>query len=556
MIDREKRKRVMQRSIRLGHCVCDPKKACPCDLLREKDVCLCAGERLDAPTGPVRLTALVEKAGCASKIDQASLKRVLAELPDIDDPRVLVGSAAGDDAGVYALDGDVCLVQTVDVFCPSVDDPYVFGQIAAANSLSDVYAMGGRPLTALSIVGFPIREVPDHVMRDMLRGGIDKMAEAGVAVVGGHSIRDAEIKAGFAVTGLIDKNRILTNAGARPGDALVLTKPIGTGILAFAVQIGRAPEAAAGAIADSMTTLNRTAAERMVEFDAHACTDVTGFGLMGHLAEMARASGVDVRIVWDDVPLFPGVLECLAEGIIPGGIERNRESSASSAVAGDGVTEAMLDVCFDPQTSGGLLVAVPAAKAEAFVARLHEEGVPAAAVIGEVTGKGTGRVAVTTSGRRTMPASAAPQANGEAASLPSEAEEPRRADADTAAATATAEEACCAEPPADDEACCAEGTASAVPGAGGAAEAERAFTAFMKRAATPGALDVATKQALNIALSVLAKCEPCVRIHIRKARQMGFSQEEIDEAAWMAIAFGGSPTMMFYKETVRKMAEE
>ncbi len=548
MVDREKRKRVMQRSIRLGHCICDPKKACPCDLFKAKNVCLCAGERLDAPTGPVRLTALVEKAGCASKIDQASLKRVLADLPDIDDPKVLVGSAAGDDAGVYALDDRLCLVQTVDVFCPSVDDPYVFGQIAAANSLSDVYAMGGRPLTALSVVGFPIREVPDHVMREMLRGGIDKMAEAGVAVVGGHSIKDAEIKAGFAVTGLIDKNRILTNAGARPGDALVLTKPIGTGILAFAVQIGRAPEAAAGAIADSMTTLNRTAAERMLEFDAHACTDVTGFGLMGHLAEMARASGVDVRIVWDEVPLFPGVLECLAEGIIPGGIERNRESSASSADAGDGVTEAMLDVCFDPQTSGGLLVAVPAAKAEAFVARLHEEGVPAAAVIGEVTGKGTGRVAVTTSGRRTMPAAAETQTTEKGIAMSIEPDEPCCAGGQPASDGAHAsDEACCAEPPAGQACCAPHATPAGI---------EQAFKAFMGKAGQPGALDAATKQALNIALSVLAKCEPCVRIHINKARQMGFSQEEIDEAAWMAIAFGGSPAMMFYKEAVRKMAAE
>jgi len=539
MIDHEKRKRVMQRSIRLGHCICDPKKGCPCDLFKAKNVCLCAGETLAAPTGPVRLTALVEKAGCASKIDQASLKRVLADLPDIDDPRVLVGSAAGDDAGVYALDGDVCLVQTVDVFSPSVDDAYVFGQIAAANSLSDVYAMGGRPLTALSIVGFPIREVADHVMRDMLRGGIDKMAEAGVPVVGGHSIKDAEIKAGFAVTGVIDRGGILTNAGARPGDTLVLTKPIGTGILAFAVQIGRAPEGAAQAIAESMSALNRTASEEMSEFNAHACTDVTGFGLMGHLAEMARSSGVDVEVVWDDVPLFAGVLECLAEGVIPGGIERNRESSASSADAADGVTEAMLDVCFDPQTSGGLLIAVPAAKAEALVARLHSGGVTAATVIGSVTGKGTGRVAVTTSGRRTMPA-AKPQTAGRGIVMSIEPDG-----------------LCCADPAAE-EACCAPhptlaGTPKAVT-AGGAAGIEQTFKVFMGKAGQPGALDVATKQALNIALSVLTKCEPCLAIHVKKARRMGFSQEEIDEAAWLAIAFGGSPTMMFYKEAVRKIA--
>ena len=555
MVDLEKRKRVMQRSIRLGHCICDPKKACPCDLFKEKDVCLCAGETLEAPTGPVRLTSLVEKAGCASKIDQASLKRVLAGLPDIDDPKVLVGSAAGDDAGIYAFDGDVCLVQTVDVFSPSVDDPYVFGQIAAANSLSDVYAMGGRPLTALSVIGFPIREVPDAVMRDMLRGGIDKMAEAGVPVVGGHSIKDAEIKAGFAVTGVIDRSRILTNAGARPGDVLVLTKPIGTGILAFAVQIGRAPDGAAEAIAESMSTLNRTASELMPEFGAHACTDVTGFGLMGHLSEMARASGVDVEVVWDDVPLFAGVLECLAEGVIPGGIERNRESSAASADAGDGVTEAMLDICFDPQTSGGLLIAVPIGVAEAFVARLHSDGVAAATVIGSVKGKGTGRVAVTTTGRRTMPAPDQPQTAAKGIAMSIEPDEPCCAGGEPVSAGGHASaEACCAEPTAGDAACCAEGAAPA--GSGGTGDAEQAFKAFMGKAGKPGALDAATKQALNIALSVLAKCESCVRIHINKARQMGFSQEEIDEAAWLAIAFGGSPAMMFYKEVVRKMAED
>ena len=553
MVDPEKRKRVMQRSMRLGHCICDPKKACPCDLFKERDVCLCAGETLEAPSGPVRLTALVEKAGCASKIDQASLKRVLANLPEIDDPKVLVGSAAGDDAGVYALDDRVCLVQTVDVFSPSVDDPYVFGQVAAANSLSDVYAMGGRPLTALSIVGFPIREVPDQVMRDILRGGIEKMAEAGVPVVGGHSIKDAEIKAGFAVTGVIDRDRILTNAGARPGDALVLTKPIGTGILAFAVQIGRAPDGAAEAIAESMATLNRTASQLMPEFGTHACTDVTGFGLMGHLAEMARASSVDVEIVWDDLPLFAGVLECLAEGIVPGGIERNRESSASSADSGDGITEAMLDTCFDPQTSGGLLVAVPAAKAGAFVARLHSGGVTAATVIGRVKGKGTGRVAVTTSGRRTMPAPARPQTTPRGIAMSIEPDELCCAGGEPVSAGAHAsDDACCAEPAAGDAACCAEGAEAG--GASGTGHVEQAFKTFVKQAGSPGALDAATKQALNIALSVLAKCEPCVRIHVAKARQMGFSEEEIEEAAWMAIAFGGSPAMMFYQEAVRKMA--
>ncbi|MFO8013808.1 MAG: selenide, water dikinase SelD [Phycisphaerae bacterium] len=553
MIDTEKRKRVMQRSIRLGHCICDPQKACPCDLFREKDVCLCAGETLEAPTGPVRLTTLVEKAGCASKIDQASLKRILKDLPETDDPNVLVGSAAADDAGVYLFDGDTALVQTVDVFCPSVDDPYTFGQIAAANSLSDVYAMGGRPITALSIIGFPVREVPDAVMHDMLRGGIDKMAEAGVPVVGGHSIKDSQIKAGFAVTGLVDRSRLLTNAGARPGDALVLTKPLGTGVLSFAVQIGRAPDGAAEAIAASMTALNRDAADAAADLAARACTDVTGFGLMGHLAEMARLSGVDVEVVWDDLPLFDGLLHCLADGVVPGGIERNRESSADAADAADGVTEAMLDVCFDPQTSGGLLVALAPEAAETFVARLREAGNEVACAIGRVTGKGAGRVAVRTTGRRAMPAPAASETKETV--MAGASENPFRMSPDIGKANL---EPCCAEPVAADDACCPppEASGAAAPRnveAEGTRGIEQAFKAFMGKAGKPGALDVATKQALNVALSVLAKCEPCLKTHIKKAREMGFTQEEIDEAAWMAIAFGGSPVMMFYKDVLKQM---
>jgi selenide,water dikinase len=399
----EKRKRVMQRSIRLGHCICDPKKPCPCPIFIEKDVCLCAGEQLEAASGPVRLTQLVENPGCASKIDQASLKRVIKGLAFPHDPRVLVGAAAGDDAGVYRLDRRTALVQTVDVFTPSVDDPYLFGQIAAANSVSDIYAMGGRPLTALSIVGFPIRTVPDKVLHEILRGGIDKMAEAGVAVIGGHSIKDAEIKAGFAVTGVIDPRHVKLRAGARPGDLLILTKPLGTGILAFALQIDRAPAGATDAAARSMTALNRIAAELMMEFGAHGCTDITGFGLIGHLAEMAAGSGTDLEIVWDDLPLLPGVLECVGQGIIPGGVERNRESSARAVKLGRGVSQTMLEVCMDPQTSGGLLIAIAPRKAPKLLAALHARGIAAAAVVGHVRGKGRGRVFLTTRGERPIP---------------------------------------------------------------------------------------------------------------------------------------------------------
>lgn len=527
MRDPEKRKRVMTRSMQLGHCICHPKKACPCDTFREKDLCPCAGEQ-ETPSGPLPLTSLVERPGCASKIDQATLHRVLQGLPSPVDPRVLVGMAAGDDAGVYRLDDRTALVQTVDVFSPSVDDPYMFGQIAAANSLSDVYAMGGRPITALSIIGFPARELPDAMMREILRGGIDKMTEAGVPVIGGHSINDREIKAGFAVTGLIDPKRIISNAGAQPGDRLILTKPLGTGILAFAAQIGRVPDGAAEALARGMAQLNRRASELMLEFGVHACTDVTGFGLAGHLAAMAQAAKTNIEIVWDDLPLLPGVLQCLADGIIPGAVERNRESSAHAIVASDGVQPSMLEICFDAQTSGGLLVAVPGTSAEAFLRRLHQEGIAQAAVVGRVLARGEGRIFLRSDGRRKLPPPRTTRAAGNGQVSPPQ-EVPAK------------------ETPAMS--CCGDGHGSPQPVANtpaGVSPIQAKYLEFVQAANAPGALDARTKQAIAIALSVLARCEPCLKSHLKKARDMGFTQEEIDEAAWMGISFGGSPTMMFY----------
>ena len=542
MKDLAKRKRVMQRSMRLGHCVCDPKKPCPCDIFRERDVCLCAGERLEMPGGPVRLTRLVDSAGCASKIDQAALKEVLGGLRFPADPRVIVGAAAGDDAGVYQLDDRTAIVQTVDVFTPSVDDPYTFGQIAAANSVSDIYAMGGTPLTALSIVGFPIRTVPDAVLHEILRGGIEKMAEAGVSVIGGHSINDPEIKAGFAVTGIVDPARVTLRAGAQPGDVLVLTKPLGTGIIAFAAQIDRARPESVAAASRSMAMLNKAAAETMLRFAAHGCTDVTGFGLMGHLAEMAAGSGVDAEVVWDDLPLLPGVLEYVAQGILPGSVERNRESCGSAVTLGRGAEEAMLDVCMDAQTSGGLLISVAKADAPALLAQLRRDGMADAAVIGKVRGKGAGRIFLETRGTR--PISVATEAADAPAKDRSE--------------SCCEESSCCARPESeeapmakecDESCCCPEGhDGPAAAAATGASEAKRKFQDFMKEANRPGALDAATKEAVALALSVMARCEPCVKVHIVKARQMGFTQDEIDEAAWMAVAFGGSPVMMFYEK--------
>lgn len=549
MINMERRKRVMQRSIRLGHCICDPKKPCPCDIFKEKDICLCAGERLEAPTGPVQLTKLVEKAGCASKIDQAFLKQVLKNLPAVDDPRVLVGVPAGDDAGVYDMGDGKALVQTVDVFTPSVDDPYTFGQVAAANSVSDIYAMGGTPMTAVSVLGFPVRKVPDKAMKEILCGGIDKMNEAGTAIIGGHSINDSEIKAGFAVTGMIDKDKIVTNAGARKGDVLVLTKPLGTGIVAFAAQIGRADEKSIKAATESMTTLNKTASQLMVKFGAHACTDVTGFSLCGHLAEMALSSGVDVEIIWDNIPLFVGVLEYAAAGILPGAIERNKESCSRRIIADDSLPQEMIDICYDAQTSGGLLIAIAESDVDDFLKALQGEGISAAAVIGKVLGKGSGLVHIKTDGSRKIPSPKSTKPAAESAPAEQQLKQPS------------------SEPQAEEVPCCADAVTSAVSGTeqGSArpgdstelvegspksdiAQIKAKFIDFLGSASSPHGLDAYTKQAMAIALSVAMRCEPCLKMHLKKAREKGFTQDEIDEAAWMGISFGGSPTMAFYEQ--------
>lgn len=381
-MDRTRRKAVMTRSIKLGHCVCDPKKPCPCDVFKEHDVCMCAGERLPAKAAAAGLTQHVHKAGCASKIGQEDLLGILSKLPPVNDPAVLVGTAAGDDAGVYKLSDDLALVQTVDVFTPCVDDAYAFGQIAAANSVSDVYAMGGRPITALSVIGFPIETLGGAQMEAMMRGGIDKLNEAGCALIGGHSINDEEIKFGFAVTGLIHPGRVVCRDRAKPGDALVLTKPLGTGMLAFAAQIERvAPEVFAEA-QTGMATLNKDAAELMVELGAGAATDVTGYGLAGHLVEMARNSGVDVEIRVSALPLYAGVERCIADGVMPGAVERN-QAYAVRWVQKE-TTHPALPVVFDPQTSGGLLVALAPEKAERYVQAMRERGHRRTAVVGQV----------------------------------------------------------------------------------------------------------------------------------------------------------------------------
>ena len=337
------------------------------------------------------------------------LDTVLGKLARQQDPNVLVGFEHADDAGVYLLAPEMALVQTVDFFTPIVDDPYTFGQIAATNALSDVYAMGGRPLTALAMVCFPEKE-DIAILERILAGGLSKMIEAGCTVVGGHSIRDEELKFGYAVTGIVNPKKILTNGGAQPGDRLLFTKALGTGVISTAVKRGTALPAWMDAATASMTTLNKIAAEVITggtkahvgtgalagpaeqgsagslspqPFAVHSLTDVTGFGLVGHAREMALASNVSLKIHANALPLLEGALECIRAGYIPAGLKANREFAECVVGYDNGVSEELKTLLFDPQTAGGLLISVAAQDADRLSAALHNAGIPAAE-IGEV----------------------------------------------------------------------------------------------------------------------------------------------------------------------------
>lgn len=315
---------------------------------------------------PVRLTAEVSCAGCAAKLAANSLSEALAGLKKQNHPDLLVGYNTADDAGVFRINETQALVQTVDFFPPIVDDPYSFGQIAAANALSDVYAMGGRPVTAMNIVAFPSDKFSLEILTEILRGGGDKITESGAVLVGGHTIKDPEIKYGVSVTGLIDPRRIITNANAKPGDKLYLTKPLGTGIVTTAVKRDKAPVELEAIAIKQMSQLNDVASQIMVQNTANSATDITGFGLLGHTSEMAIASGVTIRIISSNLPLLPQVLELASEGMNPGGAKANREYVAGKVVISDDVSPAMEHVLYDPQTSGGLLIAMPQSRVEDF----------------------------------------------------------------------------------------------------------------------------------------------------------------------------------------------
>lgn len=333
------------------------------------------------PENEVKLTKLAKCAGCGAKVGAGVLAQLLDGIQVHSDPALLVGFDKSDDASVYKVTDELALVQTVDFFPPIADDPYIFGQIAATNALSDVYAMGGEPKLCLNIMAVPA-DMPREAVHQMLRGGYDKVYEAGALITGGHSILDEEPKYGLAVTGFVHPDRVLTNSGAKPGDVLLFTKPIGIGVLTTAAKAGMASEESMALAYRLMTTLNKAARDIMVKYRVHACTDVTGFGMLGHLTELAQGSGVEVELHVDSVDLIPEALELARMGILPEGMYRNRAFAESGVDAGE--TElCKQDLLYDPQTAGGLLMAVDPADAAALYAEL-QGAVPSAQRIGIV----------------------------------------------------------------------------------------------------------------------------------------------------------------------------
>jgi selenide,water dikinase len=306
------------------------------------------------------------------------------ELPREMDPNLIVGQETSEDAGVYRLSGDLALIQTLDFFTPIVNDPYDFGRIAAANALSDVYAMGGRPLTAMNIVCFPIGTMDKEILKEILRGGLEKIHEAGAVLAGGHSVDDVELKYGLSVTGLVSPDKVWTNGGAQPGDALILTKPLGTGILATAIKAGLISPEAEKQVIDLMVTLNNKAAEVMSTYSVHACTDITGFGLLGHSLEMAQASKVTIAIEVHKVPVLSDVLDHAGMGLVPAGSYANRNFCASHVREVGSINPMYLDIIADAQTSGGLLIALAANEAEQALWDLKAAGLQEVALIGRV----------------------------------------------------------------------------------------------------------------------------------------------------------------------------
>ena len=333
----------------------------------------------------VKLTKLANCAGCGAKMGAGTLAKMLEGFQSHSDPRLIVGYDKSDDASVYVLDENTALIQTTDFFPPIVDDPYLYGKIAATNALSDVYAMGGEPKLALNIL-CAAEGMADETIREILRGGYDAAYEAGAIITGGHTIRGAEPIYGLAVSGFVHPQKVLTNSNARPGDALILTKPLGVGIITTGAKADMVEKSVLDRIYLQMATLNKTARDIMVRYDVHSCTDVTGFALLGHSYEMAQGSGCTIHIQTDKVPYHAEALELAAMGLVPAGAYRNREFAQAGVAIRGKLSLAMEDILYDPQTSGGLLFALPEQEAEACLSRL-KASIPDAAIIGYVTEK-------------------------------------------------------------------------------------------------------------------------------------------------------------------------
>jgi selenide,water dikinase len=336
----------------------------------------------------VNLLDTVEYGGCSAKIPPAKLEEILASLPLPSDPNIIVDIDTHDDAGVYRISDDLALVVTTDFFPPVCSDPYEFGQIAAANSLSDIYAMGAVPLLALNIVMFPQADIPMEAYAEILKGGFDKATEAGTRIIGGHTIDDAPPKYGLAVVGTVSPSAVITNAGALPGDNLILTKPLGTGIIQAGQRLKMTENANVVAALENMKQLNRAGAELMQQFNIRGATDITGFGLGGHALKMAKAGNVTINIEMEKVPLLPDVYRLADEGCLPGASFRNLEYAAGSMNAEELDDYNLRMIAFDAQTSGGLLISVPHDRADELLEQLIEKGYPRSAIIGNVTARG------------------------------------------------------------------------------------------------------------------------------------------------------------------------
>lgn len=340
----------------------------------------------------IKLTHFSHGLGCGCKMRPQYLEEILNKLPVVSDVNVLVGTISSDDAAVYRLNDDQAVVQTVDFFTPIVDDPYDFGAIAATNAISDIYAMGAKPLFALNIVAFPSKKLDGHILEAILKGASDKAMEAGIFILGGHSIDDEEPKFGMTVSGLIHPGKILRNNGAKPGDVLILTKPIGTGIISTAIRKGLADADSMQEAIGWMKTLNKKASEVLQDFSVNACTDVTGFGLMGHLSEMTRGSGVGAEVFFSRLPIMSNISQLAEKGAVAGGTKGNYEYYSQWIDWDEKLDQIQRYIFCDAQTSGGLLISVDKRDAQSLLSALHNQGISVAAIIGEITIGEKGRI--------------------------------------------------------------------------------------------------------------------------------------------------------------------